>query len=590
LILPESFSRRSEGREIQQVQGERRVESLYTRRGWAPRNNRRYKLGSTLFLASLVLLSIASVTLILAAPGSPAGEVTVSAGQVYTGESLEISIKGFPADYPVPAGSVTLGGVRVAIPGVFGEPGVPPVTDGLGDVTFTVRIPLGVPFGTQTLSVTHFAGDGERTATVSVLAATVSFDPNISSPNQAVVIHGSGFNPVSSPGGKGPLGIHQITGEGSSGIMVNAVLLEAPYVTYPVNLDSDGGLTANLILPEKYVTFPDGTLELKVVDDAGRTGIGVWIVKPRKIVLSPAESGRGGEVTVTGTGFMATGDSAIACTTVDLAYAGTFLKKVSPDSTGSFVTAFTVPLSVGLLSSNAVTATIYGCTAASAATATHKVPSRKVTIAPTYGQTGTHTTLTGVSFVGFTMISAITIGTISVLPSPMPVVDKGGNFSVTVTVPLLAAGVQAVALTIGGVQYTEQFAVVPIPPTPTPTVIPTSTVAPTATVTPTPTATPFPSPTPTITPTPTTAPTPTPAPRLIDSIQPLQSNLLRIWGYNDALGRWDHYDPRPSFASSNNLTTLAGGRLYWINMSEDLIVTLNGRERFLIAGWNLIHW
>ena len=61
--------------------------------------------GPTLFLAGLVLLSIASATLIFAAPESQTtGQVTVSPGQVYTGDTIEISLRGFPAEFFVPAG------------------------------------------------------------------------------------------------------------------------------------------------------------------------------------------------------------------------------------------------------------------------------------------------------------------------------------------------------------------------------------------------------------------------------------------------------------------------------------------------------
>ena len=91
-------------------------------------------------------------------------------------------------------------------------------------------------------------------------------------------------------------------------------------------------------------------------------------------------------------------------------------------------------------------------------------------------------------------------------------------------------------------------------------------------------------------PTASRTPTPTPAPKVVDSLRPLEGNLLRIWTYDDALARWDYYDPRPSFAGSNNMTALIGGTLYWVNVKEDLTVTLNGRQLALFAGWNIIHW
>ncbi len=324
------------------------LQRLKTQRRWALKKNMPFRFGATLLLVGLALFSIASATLILAAPGSlAAGEVTVDPSQVYTGDTIEISLKGFPGDYPVPAGAMTLGGIRLPIPGVFGAPGVTPRTDSLGDVTFTVQVPSNVPLGDQTLTVTQFAGDGERTAAVTILAAEVSFSSGATSPNQPAVIRGSGFTPASRSGGKGTLGVHQISGEGASGITVNGLLLKAPHVTYPVDLDSDGRLTATLTMPEDYATFPGGTLEVKVIDDAGRAGVGVWIIRPRKISLSPAKIGRGGKVKVTGSGFLATDRSSTRCMAVDIAYAGTILRRVYSDSTGAFTTTITVPMTPG---------------------------------------------------------------------------------------------------------------------------------------------------------------------------------------------------------------------------------------------------
>ena len=547
--------------------------------------------GPTLFLAGLVLLSIASATLILAAPDSEtAGQVTVSPGQVYTGDTIEISLRGFPADFFVPAGAVTLGGMRIPIPGVFGNPGVRPKTDSLGDVTFSSRLPLDVPFGEQKLTVTHFAGDGERTAPVIVLKAEVTFSPSSSSPNQVVLLRGEGFSPAAKSGGQGPLGVHQITGEGTSGITVNGVALDDPYVTYPVNLDSDGGLTTKVILPEQYVTFPGGTLAVKVIDDAGRTGAGVWIIKNRRITVSPTESGRKSKVTINGTGFLATDGPISECVVVDLDYAGTLLKKVRPDSSGDFQTTIVVPLSAAVPSGNTITASIWGCPTAPAASVTHKVPMRSVRVLPVASQVGTLVTVTGVSFVGFSTITSMTIGAVAVLPSPPPIVGEDGSFSLTVVVPKVSLGNQIVKLTVGGTEVLSNFVVLSIVPTPTPspTLAPTPTPAPTPTATPAPTL--FPTPTPTITPTPAPTPTPTPAPTLADSLAQLDDTLLRVWMFDDFLGKWLFYDPRPDFADVNTLPPMVPGQLYWIHVKEDQTATLNGRQRNLFKNWNLIHW
>ena len=545
----------------------------------------------TLIISGLGLLSIASATLIFAASGSgTAGVVTVRPSQVYTGDTIEISLKGFPADYPVPAGAVSLGGVRIPIPGVFGNPGTRPETNERGDATFLARLPPNVPFGEQQLIVRHFAGDGERMAKVMVLKAELTFSPGDVSPNQKVLLRGTGFSPAVNAGGQGPLGVHQITGEGTSRITVDGIDLAAPYATYPVDLDSDGGLAINVILPEHYVAYPGRSLNVKVIDDAGRSGFGVWLIRGRGITLGVTESGRKSEVKVKGTGFMATGRSITSCTLVDLAYGGTLIKRVWPDSSGEFETIFKVPLSAAVPSSNTITASIPGCPTAPAATVTHKVPVRGVTVSPYASQVGTLVTIAGVSFVGFSTITTMTLGSVSVLSSPLPVVNGDGSFTLQIVVPKLPSGNQALKLSIGGTDYSYTFVVLDTTPTPTPSPTPKPTAAPTPIPTPTPAPTLYPRPTSTVTPTLAPTPTPTPSPTLADSLAHLDESLLRVWMFDESHGRWLFFDPKPGFASVNTLPAMVTGRLYWIYVKEDRTATLNGRQRNLFTGWNLIHW
>ena len=327
-----------------------------------------------------------------------------------------------------------------------------------------------------------------------------------------------------------------------------------------------------------------------VVDDAGRSGAVVWIIRDRRITLNPAESGRASEVTVAGTGFSATGGPASRCTTVQLSYAGIALSTLKPDSTGSFETTIKVPLTAGLSSSNQVTVSIPACPSAPVATATHKVPARKIKVVPQGSPVNTVITVTGVSFIGFTQITKLTVGSISVLPSPPPVVKEDGSFLISVFVPKLATGNQPVLLTAGGVEYSYPFVVLDalLIPAPTPTPVPTATPIPVPTPTPAPTA--APTPTPTTIPTAVPTPTPTPAPKVADLLASLTGNLLRVWTFEEAVGEWRYYDPAPAFTYLNTLTTLVQGRLYFINVREDQALRLNGRQRNLSAGWNLIHW
>ena len=53
---------------------------------------------------------------------------------------------------------------------------------------------------------------------------------------------------------------------------------------------------------------------------------------------------------------------------------------------------------------------------------------------------------------------------------------------------------------------------------------------------------------------------------------------------------WSLYDSRPVFASANTVQEIVTGRIYWVKVRENQTVTLNGRERVLYSGWNLVTW
>ena len=126
--------------------------------------------------AAVILAVSGWATYVLAAPvfqGS--GGVSASPDEVYTGDSLEITVTGLPERTWITGGSVTLGGKRLAVPGVFGKPGSQPVSGPSGVVSFTTSIPLGVPIGPAELRVSNLADGGLRTATVTVLNAEIVF-------------------------------------------------------------------------------------------------------------------------------------------------------------------------------------------------------------------------------------------------------------------------------------------------------------------------------------------------------------------------------------------------------------------------------
>ena len=82
-----------------------------------------------------------------------AQQVTVTPAKVLYGEWVEISVQGFLREYTLPAGAVTLAGVRLPVPGYFGTPGERPKSDKDGNLTFRTYPPLDTPLGSQPLVV-----------------------------------------------------------------------------------------------------------------------------------------------------------------------------------------------------------------------------------------------------------------------------------------------------------------------------------------------------------------------------------------------------------------------------------------------------
>ena len=76
-----------------------------------------------------------------------------------------------------------------------------------------------------------------------------------------------------------------------------------------------------------------------------------------------------------------------------------------------------------------------------------------------------------------------------------------------------------------------------------------------------------------------------------DSIgTPVGDNLVRVFNFNNATKAWTFYDPDPDLADANSLSNVASGSVYWIKVTADADVTLNGTSRSLYAGWNLVSY
>ena len=86
--------------------------------------------------------------------------------------------------------------------------------------------------------------------------------PSSAVPDQQVVLLGSGFSNITVAGGTLSDGRHQITGTGSSTVTTGGTVLQAPYITYPIDLDNGGNWVAQIIIEGNSATFGTTTCNL----------------------------------------------------------------------------------------------------------------------------------------------------------------------------------------------------------------------------------------------------------------------------------------------------------------------------------------
>jgi hypothetical protein len=226
----------------------------------------------------------------------------------------------------------------------------------------------------------------------------------------------------------------------------------------------------------------------------------------------------------------------------------------TPDGNGAFSGTFTVPLDAGIPSDNLVKSSFsYTPSGGSATTVTntvsHSVPTASLSASLASGPAGTVVTLTGQGFKAFSTVSTLTIGGVDSRPAPVPATDGDGELSTEVMVPQLATGSHAISVTIASTTASSNFSV---------TAASTDSGVQTG---------------------------------VADAIgTPVGDNLVRVFNFNNATKDWTFYDPDPDLADANTLSNVAAGSVYWIKVTADADVTLNGTSRSLYAGWNLVSY
>ncbi|MCH8301577.1 MAG: acyl-CoA dehydrogenase family protein [Proteobacteria bacterium] len=494
-------------------------------------------------------------------------DIAVTPSSASIGDTVQIKATDFASGASLT--SVTIGGIIVT--------GLPTVTmTTQGDATFNITIPNGVPSGTQEIKV--FIGSGSDDAKMVISGADLSLTPDTNLvPNQTITVIGRGY---SLGGGAKISG----TTTDTSSILIDgsSIGLKASggATTNKINegnsitIDNGGNWSASIVLPINNTTVTPGTHELKITDDGGREGVGVLVIAPRTIILSPAESRVGTVVTVTGTGFPGdntkTGAASTPSISIRYTVAGTAqtVATLTPDASGNILGTFTVPLNTAIPSTNSVTAEFnYRPTGdsvdiVSTTGSTHRIPRATVTIDPSEGPTGTTVSIIGQGFKTFSTVSALNIGDVDVRPAPVPSTDSEGSFTATILVPQLNTGSQSVTATVSNTVATDTFTVLSVAATATPAPVAASQA---------------------------------PADALAALISN-NDNLQRVWHFDPSQQSvapdfgWFLYDPRPVFAAANSVDEIAGGKFYWINVREAQTAILGGVSRSLFAGWNPVTW
>ena len=439
-----------------------------------------------------------------------------------------------------------------------------------GSLVFDIPIPNGARTGTQYVLVSSDANQDATLTTVdsaganiTITGASLTATPNAVVPNQTVNLQGTGWT----DGGAATINAANDASVISLGGATTGLRAASTAAVAAINagngsvtIDNGGNWSAPVVIPMTNGSMGGGTQTLEVTDNGGRTGSVEITIASRSLSITPAASGLGTTVSVEGSGYPAANSSTGAATapTVTMTYYyGSSSKNVAtftPDGNGAFAGTFTVPLDAGIPSDNLVKSSFSYTPSGGAATTvtntvSHSVPTASLSASLSSGPAGTVVTLSGSGFKAFSTVSSLTIGGVDSRPAPVPATDGDGELSTEVMVPQLATGSHAISVTIASTTASSNFSV-------------------------------------------TAASTDTGVQSgVADAIgTPVGDNLVRVFNFNNATKAWTFYDPDPDLADANTLSNVAAGSVYWIKVTADADVTLNGTLRNLYAGWNLVSY
>ena len=235
-----------------------------------------------------------------------------------------------------------------------------------GNLSFSFVIPSSVSPGAQDLRVhttngnantTFIVGDGElQLSTTDVL------------PNQRISISGSGFTKSSNQDPAyigGPDGEHSSCPDGNFG----SVTLGGQQIHWNrlndgdgIEVTSGGTWSAPLDLPVNASTTVSGTRELKITDCLGRFATVDLTFAEREVTMTPAESGVGTEVVISGKNYPVSNDDGSDIEVFVRYDAGVDSDDddVEPDALGNFTVILEVPEDANIPSNNTVSVWFFG--------------------------------------------------------------------------------------------------------------------------------------------------------------------------------------------------------------------------------------
>ena len=408
--------------------------------------------------------------------------------------------------------------------------GVTATADGNGQITLATGadkvIPTNAGAGVKVVEGTDTAAQiGTFNFTVSARVLTLT--PSSGPGGTKVLLGGSDMT----PGGKILAG--------------NLDFNSGDWNTADISIDSAGTIfPTTLSVP---TSLAPSTYTVMATDNAGTPliAIGTFTVTKPTIVLNPVTGSINSSFTVTGSGWLP-GTISGAAVQITFSYtntatppavvAGTPITTI-PDGSGNIAAAITVPLDAA---AGKITVKAADSKSNSATDATFTVPGALITLDKSQGVVGTTLTVSGSGFAAYTAIT-VKIGNYQFLSQALS--DSSGKFTYVLTVPGIAPGSAGVSATDGT-----------FGPPATGTVASAYFVVSAAGAT------------------------------VQAQTASISSQLVRVWGYSG--GTWSMYDPTD--AAGSNLTTLAAGNGYWVNVNAACTLIYGGYNKALSIGWNLI--